>query len=59
MPILSQYPEEALDKLLVKDLISIVLPQQTEMDAANSEIMDQTRKFNENFEKLTIWTNCY
>ena len=54
MPILSQYPEEALDKLLVKDLISIVLPQQTEMDAANSEIMDQTRKFNENFEKLTI-----
>ena len=59
MPILSQYPEEALDKLLVKDLISIVLPQQTEMDAANSEIMDQTRKFHENFEKLTIWTNCY
>ena len=44
--------KESLDKLLKKDLISIVLSQQTEMDAANSEIMDQIRKFNENFEKL-------
>ena len=38
--------------MLKKDLISIVLSQQTQMDAANSEIMDQLRKFNENFEKL-------
>ena len=44
--------KESLDKLLKKDLISIVLSQQTEMDAANSEIMDQIVKFNENFEKL-------
>ena len=44
--------KESLDKLLKKDLISIVLSQQTEMDAGNSEIMDQIRKFNENFEKL-------
>ena len=29
-----------------------MLSQQTEMDATNSEIMDQIRKFNENFEKL-------
>ena len=49
---MSKYTEETLDKLLKKDLISIVLSQQTEMDAANSEIMDQIRKFNENFEKL-------
>ena len=29
-----------------------MLSQQTEMDAANSEIMGQIHKFNENFEKL-------
>ena len=49
---MSKYTEETLDKLLKKDLISIVLSQQAEMDAANSEIMDQIRKFNENAEKL-------
>ena len=49
---MSKYTEETLDKLLKKDLISIVVSQQTEMDAANSEIMDQIRKFNENLEKL-------
>ena len=38
---MSKYTEETLDKLLKKDLLSIVLSQQTEMDAANSEIMDQ------------------
>ena len=49
---MSKYTEETLDKLLKKDLISIVLSQQTKMDAANTEIMYQIRKFNENFEKL-------
>ena len=49
---MSKYTEETLDKLLKKDLISIVLSQQTKMDAANSEIMYQIRKFNGNFEKL-------
>ena len=49
---MSKYTEENLDKLLKKDLISIVLSQQTKMDAANSEIMYQIRKFNENVEKL-------
>ena len=49
---MSKYTEETLDKLLEKDLISIVSSQQTKMDAANIEIMDQIRKFNENFEKL-------
>ena len=29
-----------------------MLSQQTEMDPTNSEIMDQIRKFIENFEKL-------
>ena len=46
-----KYTEETL--LLKKDLNSIVLSQQkTEMDAAISEIMDQIRKFNENFGNL-------
>ena len=49
---MSKYTEETFDKLLKKDLISIVLSQQTAMDAVNREIMDQIRKFNENFEKL-------
>ena len=49
---MSKYTEETSDELLKKDLISTVLSQQTKMDAANSEIMDQIRKFNENFEKL-------
>ena len=43
---MSKCTEETLDKLLKKDLISIVLSKQTEMDAVNSEIMDQIRKFN-------------
>ena len=41
-----------MGKLLKRDLISIVLSQQTKIDAANNEIMDQIRKFNQNFEKL-------
>ena len=41
-----------MDKVLEKDLLLIVLPQQTEMDTANSKIIDQIRKFNEIFEKL-------
>ena len=49
---MSKYTEETLDKLLKKDLISIALSQQNEMDASNSKIMDQIRKFNKNFEKL-------
>ena len=48
---MSKYTEETLDKLL-KDLISMVLLQQAKMDAANSQIMDQIRKLNEDFEKL-------
>ena len=49
---MSKYTEETLDKLLKKDLISMVLSQQAKMDAVNSQIMDQIRKLNEDFEKL-------
>ena len=47
---MSKNTEETSDKLRKKNLISIVLYQQIERDAANSEIIDQIRKFNENFE---------
>ena len=49
---MSKYTEETLDKRLKKGLISIVLPQQAEMGAANSKIMDQIPKPNENLEKF-------
>ena len=49
---MSKYTEETLDKLLKKDLISMVLSQQAKTDAANSQIMDQIRQLNEDFEKL-------
>ena len=49
---MSKYTEETLDKRLKKGLISIVLPQQAEMGAANSKIMDQIPKSNENLEKF-------
>ena len=49
---MSKHTEETLDKLLKKDLILIVLSQQTEVDVAISEVMYQIRKFNENLEKL-------
>ena len=45
---MSKYTEETSDKLLKKDLISIVLSQQTEMDVAHNKLMDQIGKFNEN-----------
>ena len=51
---MSKLTEETLDKLLKKDLISTVLSQQTKMDAANSEIMDQIRKFNENLKNYNL-----
>ena len=41
-----------MDKLLKKDLISMALSQQAKTDAANSQIMDQIRQLNEDFEKL-------
>lgn len=47
-----------MNKLLKEDLISIVLTQQTEIDAANSKVMDQTREFNENYEKLQSELNA-
>ena len=35
-----------------------MLTQQTEIDAANSKVMDQTSEFNENYEKLQSELNA-
>ena len=43
-----RYAGETLYKLLKKDIISIVLSKQTEMVAANSEVMNQISKLNKN-----------
>ena len=54
---MSKCTEKTSNKLLKKDLISIVLSQQTNIDAANREVMDQTIEFNENYEKLQSGLN--
>ena len=54
-----QYTEESLDKLLKRDLIPIVLSLeeqnrslQSRMSEVNNEVVEEMRKFNENFSKL-------
>ena len=54
-----QYTEESLDKLLKRDLISIVLSLeeqkrslQSRMSEVNNEVVEEMRKFNENVSKL-------
>ena len=54
-----QYTEESLDKLLKRELIHIVLSLeeqnrslQSRMSEVNNEVVEEMRKFNENFSKL-------
>ena len=54
-----QYTEELLDKLLKRELIHIVLSLeeqnrslQSRMSEVNNEVVEEMRKFNENFSKL-------
>ena len=54
-----QYNEESLDKLLKRELIPIVLPLeeqnrllQSRMSEVKNEVVEEIRKFNENFSKL-------
>ena len=54
-----QYTEESLDKLLKRELIPIVLSLeeqnrslQIRMSQVNKEVVEEMRKFNENFSKL-------
>ena len=46
------YIEDGLDKLLKKDLISIILSQQRKIEQDNTGWLDEIRKFNDNISKL-------
>ena len=52
MSTMSQYTEETLDKMLKKELIPIVLPLQNKITEDNNTMLQQMRKFNDNFAKL-------
>ena len=52
MPIMSQYAEEALDKMLKRELIPIVLSLQNKISEDNNAMLQEMRKFNDNFAKL-------
>ena len=45
---MSIYTEEALDKLNKKELITILLSLQSNVESANNEIVDQVRQMNQN-----------
>ena len=49
---MANYTDDGLDKLLKKDLISIILSQQRKSDQDNIVWLDETRKLNDNFSKL-------
>ena len=52
---MSEYTVESLDKMLKRDLIPIVLNLQstiTDKNNSNNELLEQTRKFNDNISKL-------
>ena len=52
MSAMSQYTEEALDKMLKRDLIPIVLSLQYKITEDNNVMLQEMRKFNDNFTKL-------
>ena len=56
-----QYTEEPLDKLLKRELISIVLSLeeqnrslQSRMSEVNNKVMEEMSQFNENFSKIQL-----
>ena len=52
---MSEYTEESLDKMLKRDLIPIVLNLQStiaDKNNSNNELLEEIRKFNDNFSKL-------
>ena len=49
---MANYTEDGLDKLLKKDLISIILSQQRKIDQENIGWLDEIQKLNDNFSKL-------
>ena len=49
---MANYTEDGLDKLLKKNLISIILSQQRKIDQDNIGWLDKIPKLNDNFAKL-------
>ena len=49
---MANYTEDGLDKLLKKDLISIILSQQRKIDQDKIGRLDEIRKLNDSFSKL-------
>ena len=49
---MAHYAEDGLDKLLKKDLISIILSQQRKIDQDKIGWLDDIHKLNDNFSKL-------
>ena len=49
---MSQYTEEALDKMLNRELIPIVLSLENKITEDNNTMYQEMRKFNDNFAKL-------
>ena len=49
---MAHYAEDGLDKLLKKDLISIILSQQRKIDQDKIGWLDEIRKLNDSFSKL-------
>ena len=49
---MSQYTEEALDKMLKRELIPIVLSLENKITEDNNTMYQEMRKFNDNFAKL-------
>ena len=52
MSTMSQYTEEALDKMLKRELIPIVLSLQNKITEDNNAMLQEMRKFNDKFAKL-------
>ena len=49
---MAHYAEDGLDKLLKKDLISIILSQQRKIDQDKIGWLGEIRKLNDSFSKL-------
>ena len=52
MSTMSQYTEKALNKMLKRELIPIVLSLQNKITEDNNAMLQEMRKFNDNFAKL-------
>ena len=52
MATMSQYTEVALDKMLKRDFIPIVLSLQNKITEDNNAMLQEMRKFNDKFAKL-------